>query len=88
MLLMPVPVVVWELGSTVSIMSNYGLDNRGSIRDRGREFFFSPLHPDQLWGPPSHLYNGYGGGSFLRDKAWPGCDADHSTPSSAEVKKE
>jgi hypothetical protein len=27
-------------GSSVSIVSNYGLDDRGSIPDRGRGFFF------------------------------------------------
>jgi hypothetical protein len=28
------------------------------------------------------------GGSFPRGKTWPGCDADHSPPSNAKVKKE
>jgi hypothetical protein len=46
------------------------------------EGFFS-----RLWGPPILLYNGYRG-PFPRGKAWPGCDADHSPPSSAEVKNE
>jgi hypothetical protein len=48
-------------GSSFSIGSDYGLDGRGSIADRGRGFFFSSLHPDNLWGPPSPLYNGYWG---------------------------
>jgi hypothetical protein len=39
----------------------YGLDNWGLIPGRGREFFSSPPHPDQLWGPLSHLSNGYWG---------------------------
>jgi hypothetical protein len=30
----------WSCGSSGSIMSDYGLDNRGSIPDRGRGFFF------------------------------------------------
>jgi hypothetical protein len=34
--------------------------DRGSITDRG-SFFFWPLHPDRLWGPPSLLSNGYQG---------------------------
>jgi hypothetical protein len=46
-------------GSSVSIVSDYGLDDRHSILDRGGGFFLSPLLPDRLWGPPSLLYNGY-----------------------------
>jgi len=26
---------------------------------QGRDYFLSPLPPDQLWGPPSLLPNGY-----------------------------
>jgi hypothetical protein len=48
-------------GSSVSTMSDYGLDGRDSIRDRGREFFFYSLIPDRLWGPPTLLCNGYRG---------------------------
>jgi len=44
------------------------------------EFFSSPPHPDRFWGPPSLLSNGYQG-LF----PW-GREADHSPPSSAEVK--
>jgi len=34
----------------------------GGLRpDRGWEFSSSPLHPDQLWGLPSLLVNGYQG---------------------------
>jgi hypothetical protein len=51
--------------SSGSIVSDYGLDDRGSIPDRGRGFFFKPLRPDRLWGPPSLLYNGFRG-SFPR----------------------
>jgi hypothetical protein len=68
-------------------VSDYGLDDRGSIPDRGRGFFFSPLRPDWLWGPPSLLFNGYWG-PFPGGEVRPGRDADHSTPSSAEVKNE
>jgi len=39
------------------------------------EFFSSPPHPDRFWRSPSLLSNGY-----------QGCEADHSSPSSAEVK--
>ena len=40
-------------------------------------------HPDQPWGPPSLLYNGYW--IFPGGKVRPGRAADHSPPSSAEV---
>jgi hypothetical protein len=35
-------------GSSVSIVSDYGLDGCGSIPDRGRGLFLYPLHPDRL----------------------------------------
>jgi hypothetical protein len=44
----------------------------------GKRFFFLLLYPDRLWGPPSHIYNGYGGGGgcFVGSKSagawsWP-----------------
>jgi hypothetical protein len=46
-------------------------------------WYRKPVVPDRLWGPPSHLYNGHGGGGLC-----PGHDAGHSPPSSAEVKEE
>jgi hypothetical protein len=39
-------------GSLVSIVTDYGLDDRGSIPNRGRGFFFYSLRPDRLWGSP------------------------------------
>jgi hypothetical protein len=47
--------------------------------------FTSSCCPDRLWGPPSLLYNGYRG-SFPGVKR-PRREADHSPPTSAEVKK-
>jgi hypothetical protein len=47
--------------SSGSIVSDYGLDDRGLIPGRGKGFFLYPLCPDRLWGPPSLLYNGYRG---------------------------
>ena len=43
-------------------------------------------HPDQPWGPPSLLYNGYQ--DFPIGKVQPGHAADHSPPSSATVMEE
>jgi hypothetical protein len=43
-------------------------------------FFSLPLHPDQLWSPPSLLSSGYWG-LFP-----PGHGTDHLPPSNAEVK--
>jgi hypothetical protein len=37
----------------VSIVSDYGLDDRVSIPERGRGFFLYRLRSDRLWGPPS-----------------------------------
>jgi hypothetical protein len=72
-------------GSSGSIVSDYGLDDRGSIPDKGRGFFFQPLRPDRLWGPPASYQMGTGG-PFPGGKARPGRDADHSPPTNAEVK--
>ena len=60
----------------------------GRSRDRipvgGGEIFRTC--PDQPWGPPSFLYNGYR--FFPGGKERPGRDADTSPSSSAMVKKE
>jgi hypothetical protein len=76
--------------SSVSIVPDYRLDNRArGVRSLGKAktFPYSPVS-GQLLGQPNRPCNGYGGGVlFPRGKAGPGCDADHSPPSSAEVKK-
>jgi len=41
---------------------------------------------DRFWGPPSLLSNGYGGGVSPGGVNRTGCEADHSSPFSAEVK--
>ena len=46
--------VGWD--STVSIVTHYRLDVRGSNPSGGEIFYTCP---DQLWGPPTLLYNGY-----------------------------
>jgi hypothetical protein len=47
--------------SSVCIVSAYGPGDRASMPEKGGGFFFYPLRPDRLWGPPSLLYNGYRG---------------------------
>jgi hypothetical protein len=69
-----------EPGSSVCIVSGYGLDDREievrcTVEVKG--FFLLLLCSDQLWGLPSLLYNGYWG-SFPRGKAPLGRDADQS----------
>jgi hypothetical protein len=51
--------ITYELGSSVRIVSDYGLDGQGLLPYRGRGFFLWSLLPGWLWGPPSILYNGY-----------------------------
>jgi hypothetical protein len=74
-------------GNSVSIVSDYGLDVRGSISDRTEDFSSSlyvqtgsGVHP--AFCPMDTV------GPFLGGKARLGRDADHSPPSSAEVKYE
>jgi hypothetical protein len=57
------------------------VNDRGSIFGRGSGFLCSPSRPDRLWGPPVSYQWGTGG-CFLGVKR----EADHSPPSSAEVK--
>jgi hypothetical protein len=59
---------IGEPGSSVSVVSGYGLDDReievrSSAKVKG--FFLYPLCLDRLWGPPRLLCNWYWG-SFLR----------------------
>jgi hypothetical protein len=70
-------------GNSVGIATGYGLDGPG-IESRWWQDFHTC--PDQSWGPPSLLYNGYW--VFPADKVRPGRAADHSPPSSAVVMEE
>jgi hypothetical protein len=73
-------------GSSVSIVSDSGLGNRGSIPGRGKSIFSSSLCVQTGSGVhPASCPKGPGG-PFPGAKARPGRDADHSPPSSAEVK--
>jgi hypothetical protein len=73
----------WSQGSSVSIVSDYRQDDR--VRSLTEAEDFSSIlcvqtgsgEPPVQWVP---------GGPFPRGKARLGCDADHSPPSSAEVK--
>jgi hypothetical protein len=69
-------------------VSDYGLDDRGSIPDRDRGIFL--LAPCVQTGSGAHpaSYPMGAGGPFPGGKARPGRDADHSPPSGAEVKYE
>jgi hypothetical protein len=69
----PLTLVLTEL----SIMSDYRLDDRGSIPDRGKDFTSSLCVQTSSWIPPSLLNNGYRG-SFPGGKVRSGRDADHS----------
>jgi len=68
-------------GSSVGIVTHYGLDGPGSSSGGGEMFRTRPYPPV---GPPSLLYNGYGV-AFLEVKR-PGRDV-HPPPCSAEVKE-
>jgi hypothetical protein len=54
--------------SAVGIATGYGLDDRGiGVRVLvGSRIFSSPHRPDQFWGLPSFVSNGYGGGGSFR----------------------
>jgi hypothetical protein len=75
----------WD--SAVGIVTGCGLDDLG-VRvwvPVGSRIFSSLCHPDWLWGPSNLLSKGYWG-CFPGGKQ-PGREADHSPPTSAQVKK-
>jgi hypothetical protein len=74
--------------SAVGIATGYGLDDGGvGVRvPVGSRIFSSPSPPDRLWGPPNLPSNGYGGVLSPGVKR-PVREADHSLPTSAEIKK-
>jgi hypothetical protein len=70
--------------SSVDIVMGYRLDSQGYIPGRDMRLF--SLHSIQISsGAHPDFYQIDTRGSFLRGK-WPGHEADHSPPSSAEVK--
>jgi hypothetical protein len=74
--------------SVVGIATGDGLDDRGvGVRlPVGSRIFSSPLRPDRLWGPHPASYP-MGTGALSPELKRPGREADHSPPTSAEVKK-
>jgi hypothetical protein len=77
-------------GSSGSIVSDYGLDNRAiDVRSPtgAQDFSSSPCVQTGSGTHPASCSMGTGG-PFPGGKARPGRDADHSPPSSAEVENE
>jgi hypothetical protein len=70
-------------GSVVGTATGYGMDDRGiGVRVPVEAIILSsPRRLDRIWGPPSLLSNG------LPGVKRPVRDAEHSPPTSAEVKK-
>jgi hypothetical protein len=75
-------------GSSVGIVSDYRLDERGSIAVRGKGFFSSNLcvQTNSETQPASYAMGTMG--SFSGSIVLPERDADHSLQSSVEVKNE
>jgi hypothetical protein len=74
-------------GSSVSIVSNYRLDDRGSIPGRAKDFSSSICVQTSSEAHPASCTMGTGG-PFPGGKARPGRDADLSPLSSADVENE
>jgi hypothetical protein len=72
--------------SSVGITLGYGLDDRGSRVQFPAGAGNSSLHHHVQNGPPSLLSNGYQG-LFPQGVKRPWREADHSPPSSAEIKE-
>jgi hypothetical protein len=74
--------------SAVGIATGYVLDDRGvGVRvPVWSRIFTSSCCPDRLWGPPNLLSNVNGRALFPGLKR-SGHEADHSPPTSAEMKK-
>jgi hypothetical protein len=45
--------------NSVGRATDYGLDDRSSIRVRNKRLFPTPMRPDQFWGQPILPFNGY-----------------------------
>jgi hypothetical protein len=85
-----VPWLRWSRVSSGSIVSDYRLDDRAiGVRTPAgaKDFSFSLCVQTGSEAHPASCTMGTGG-PFPGGKAQPGRDADHSPPSSAEVKNE
>jgi hypothetical protein len=72
--------------ASVGITTGYGLDRGVGFRvPVGSRIISSPSRPNRFWGPHSLLSNGYKG-LFPRGESGMGREADHSPPSSVQVK--
>jgi hypothetical protein len=71
--------------SSVGIAGCCELDGGGSIPGRGKIFFSYPQCPDWQWGPLNLVSNGLRW-LFFNGIERQGIEADHSPPSSAELK--
>jgi hypothetical protein len=60
----------------------------GSIPGKVKRFFSSPQRSEWLWDPLNLLYIWVPGGPLSAEKNQPESEADHSPPSSTEVKKD
>jgi hypothetical protein len=78
-------VVARSKDSSVSIVTDCGMDGRGLIPNRSKVFFSTPPHPDRSGAPTSLLSNGVLGNESPAVKR-PRLEADHLPPFSAEVK--
>jgi hypothetical protein len=88
LLLLLLLLVVVVVVVVVVVGAGYWLDKKevGVRFPVGSIIFSFPRRPDWLWGPPSLLCNGYAGALSPGLKR-PGREADHSPPSSTEVRK-
>jgi hypothetical protein len=83
-------LISYSRGSSDSIVSDYGLDDRAiEVRSPtgAEDFSSSPCVQIGSGAHPASCPMGIRG-YFPGSKAWPGRDADHSPPCTAEVKYE
>jgi hypothetical protein len=73
-----------ELGQSTGYAVGY-VTEESSYFGRDKGFFSSPKLAHWLRGPCSFLFNGYQG-AFLPEVKWLVIEANHSSPSTAEVK--
>jgi hypothetical protein len=71
--------------NTVGIATDYGLDGQVD-RVRVEARFLSSDRLDQFWYLPSPHFQCVLEVSFTQRVKWPGCEADHSPTTSAEMK--